>query len=132
MPPQMQPKPSGKPSRAYLNDTQIAGIKKRLRLTKAQEPYWQPVEASLRSLMQQIADYQARLKTSRDASFDLDSDAIRQLKVSATALLAQLRGDQKSELMMLANMAGLGSFVTALAAEQTPKEETTETAKREN
>lgn len=140
MPPPMRPNDvlkGAKPSRAYLNDTQIAGIKSRLKLSRAQEKYWPPVETSLRGVIAQISDYQARAKRSRDATFDTDSADIQQLKSSAKALYAQLRGDQKSEVITLATMAGMGPIVTAAldppkpVVREAPKETPKETASEE-
>ncbi len=96
-----------KPSRLFLNDAQIAGIRKRLNLTPAQQRYWGPVEAALREVTLQIEDYKARLKR-RDDTFDTDSAAIARLKEATRALYAQLTGTQKNDLTLLVRMAGLG------------------------
>lgn len=96
-----------KPSRLFLNDSQIAGIRKRLNLTPAQQRYWAPVEAALREVTLQIEDYKSRLKR-RDDTFDTDSDAIARLKAATRALYAQLSGTQKNDLALLVRMVGLG------------------------
>lgn len=96
-----------KPSRLFLNDTQIAGIRKRLNLTAAQQRYWGPVETALREVTLQIEDYKSRLKR-RDDTFDTDSAAIARLKAATRALYAQLNGTQKNDLALLVRMAGLG------------------------
>jgi len=96
-----------KPSRLFLNDAQIAGIRKRLNLTPAQQRYWGPVEAALREVTLQIEDYKQRLKR-RDDTFDTESAAIMRLKAAARALYAQLNGTQKNDLALLVRMAGLG------------------------
>lgn len=104
------PRPAAKPekpSRLFLNDAQIAGIRKRLNLTPAQQRYWGPVEAALREVTLQIEDYKARLKR-RDDTFDTDSAAIARLKEATRALYAQLTGAQKNDLALLVRMAGLG------------------------
>lgn len=106
------PKPE-KPSRLLLSDMQIAGIKQRLKLTAAQEKYWSPMEAALREVMVQIYDYQKRGKKSGDETFDTDS--VTRLKETSRALFAQLRTDQKNEIMMLARIAGLSSVVAEVA-----------------
>jgi len=98
---------SEKPSRLFVNETQIAGIKKRLNLTAAQQRYWPPVENALRAVTLQIEDYQKRLKR-RDDSFDTESAAITQLKAATKALYTQLNGQQKNDIMLLVRMAGLG------------------------
>jgi hypothetical protein len=104
------PKPE-KPSRLLLSDMQIAGIKQRLKLTAAQEKYWSPMEAALREVMVQVYDYQKRGKRSGDETFDTESGSVARLKETSRALFAQLRTDQKNEIMMLARIAGLSSVV---------------------
>lgn len=112
-PPRMPELPKAeKPSRLFLNDAQIAGIKKRLNLSAAQQKYWQPVETALREVMLQLEDFQKRAKKSSGETFDADSGPVTRLKASSKALMAQLRGEQKTEIMMLARMAGLSSVVS--------------------
>lgn len=105
------PKPE-KPSRLLLSDMQIAGIKQRLKLTAAQEKYWPPMEAALREAMVQFYDYQKRSKKSGDETFDTNGAAVTRLKDTSRALFAQLRTDQKNEIMMLARISGLSSVVS--------------------
>lgn len=114
---------SEKPSRLFLNDTQIAGIKKRLNLTAAQQKYWPPVESAMREVTLQIEDYQKRLKKSRDDSFDTNSDAIQRLKVATRALYAQLTGQQKNDISLLVRMAGLGPAFAELTGKSVAKNE---------
>lgn len=115
-PPRAKPAPKPvKPSRAFLNDTQIAAIKQRLNLDDRQQKYWPPVDKALRGLTEQIMDYQKRLKK-RDDSFDTESVAIKDLKASSKTLLTHLRDEQKAEVLMLARMAGLGSVITELTS----------------
>lgn len=118
----MAPK-SEKPSRLFLNDTQIAGIKKRLNLTAAQQKYWPPVENAMREVTLQIEDYQKRLKRSRDDSFDTDSQAIQRLKTATRALYAQLNGTQKNDIALLVRMAGLGPAFAELTGTKAAKNE---------
>ena len=120
-PPPPTPKPKivakiERAGRALLNDLQIAGIKQRLSLTAAQERYWPAVEKALRGLSERAVDYQKRLNRSPDESADAEAAEIKQLKSAARPFLAQLREGQKSEVIMLATMAGLGPIVTELAA----------------
>jgi hypothetical protein len=114
---------SEKPSRLFLNDTQIAGIKKRLNLTAAQQKYWPPVESAMREVTLQIEDYQKRLKKSRDDTFDTDSAAIQRLKTATRALYAQLTGTQKNDISLLVRMAGLGPAFAALTGKAVAKNE---------
>ncbi len=83
---------------------QIAEIKQRLKLTAAQEKYWPPMETALREAMVQFYDYQKRSKKSGDETFDTNSAAVTRLKDTSRALFAQLRNDQKNEIMMLARI----------------------------
>jgi len=119
----MAPK-SEKPSRLFLNDTQIAGIKKRLNLTPAQQKYWPPVENAMREVTLQIEDYQKRMKRSRDDTFDTDSAAIARLKTATKALYAQLNGTQKNDIALLVRMAGLGPAFAELTGTKAAKNET--------
>lgn len=110
--PAPKPKPVArieKLGRALLTDLQVAGIKQRLALTAAQERYWPPVEKALRGLTERVADYRKNSKKSKD---DAEAAEVEQLKAAALPLLAQLRDDQKSTVIVLANMAGLGPVVT--------------------
>ncbi len=118
----MAPKPE-KPSRLFLNDTQIAGIKKRLNLTAAQQKYWPPVESAMREVTLQIEDYQKRMKRSRDDTFDTNSAAITRLKAATKALYAQLTGTQKNDISLLVRMAGLGPAFAELTGTKAAKNE---------
>lgn len=122
LPPRLTAK-SEKPSRLFLNDTQIAGIKKRLNLTPAQQKYWTPVENAMREVTLQIEDYQKRLKRNRDDSFDTGSDSIARLKTATRALYAQLNGTQKNDLALLVRMAGLGPAFAELTGTKAAKNE---------
>ena len=113
---------SEKPSRLFLNETQIAGIRKRLNLTPAQQKYWPPVEAAMREVTLQIEDYQKRLKR-RDDSFDTSSAAIQRLKTATRALYAQLNGTQKNDIALLVRMAGLGQAFAELTGTKAAKTE---------
>lgn len=106
------PKPE-KPSRLLFSDMQIAGIKQRLKLTTAQEKYWQPMETALREVMVQIYDYQKRGKKAEEA-LDTESASITRLKETAKALFTQLRTEQKNDIMMLARVAGVSSVVAEM------------------
>ncbi|HEX7789780.1 MAG TPA: hypothetical protein VF467_04555 [Afipia sp.] len=112
-----------KPSRAFLNDAQIEGIRKRLNLSAAQQKYWPPVEAGLREVTLQIEDYKTRLKKSRDDTFDTDSAAVQRLKTATRALYAQLNGQQKNDITLLVRMAGLGPAFAELTGTKAAKNE---------
>ncbi|MDO8980489.1 MAG: hypothetical protein Q7V17_14775 [Afipia sp.] len=114
---------SEKPSRLFLNDSQIAGIKKRLNLTASQQKYWPPVENAMREVTLQIEDYQKRLKKNRDDSFDTESDAITRLKTATRALYAQLSGAQKNDIALLVRMTGLGPAFAELTGTKAARNE---------
>ncbi len=100
--------------RALLSDLQIAGIKQRLSLTAAQERYWPAVEKALRGLSERAVEYRKNLKKSTDGKVDAQVAEVEQLKAAALPLVTQLSDDQKSTVLVIANMAGLGSVVTDL------------------
>ncbi|MBB5054689.1 hypothetical protein HNQ36_004696 [Afipia massiliensis] len=114
---------SEKPSRLFLNDSQIAGIKKRLNLTASQQKYWPPVENAMREVTLQIEDYQKRLKKNHDDSFDTESEAITRLKTATRALYAQLSGAQKNDIAVLVRMTGLGPAFAELTGTKAAKNE---------
>jgi hypothetical protein len=95
-----------------FNDAQIASIKKRLNLTKAQEEYWPAVEAMLRRLAWKKTPESTHGKTTpmaerRLAALDVNSGDLAQLQSTAGPLLMSFNEDQKRELRMLAHLAGL-------------------------
>jgi len=121
--PRRQASRSEKPSRLFLNESQIAGIKKRLNLTASQQKYWQPVENAMREVTLQIEDYQKRLKKDRDDSFDTESDAIARLKTATRALYSQLNGTQKNDMTLLVRMTGLGPAFAELTGTKVSRNE---------
>lgn len=121
--PRRQAAKSEKPSRLFLNESQLAGIKKRLNLTPSQQKYWQPVENAMREVTLQIEDYQKRLKKDRDDSFDTESAAIARLKTATRAFYSQLNGTQKNDLALLVRMAGLGPAFAELTGTKVTRNE---------
>jgi hypothetical protein len=117
------PPPAAKPKvmakiekigRALLSDYQITGIKQRLTLTAAQERYWPAVEKALRGLSERVVEYRKNLNKSNDGKFNAEAAQVEQLKAAALPLMTQLRDDQKSTVLMIASMAGLGSVMTEM------------------
>ncbi|MBX9710165.1 MAG: hypothetical protein K2X60_03955 [Xanthobacteraceae bacterium] len=102
-----------KPIPVLLDDKQIASLKRRLKLTAAQEKFWPPVESALREVVLYL--YNQRKQPS---ALDQDNDAVKRLVAAATPFLAHLRDDQKSEIQSLARMAGLGSELPGQKAAQ--------------
>lgn len=118
-PPPPAPKPKAmakieKIGRALLSDYQISGIKQRLTLTAAQERYWPAVEKALRGLNERVVEYRKNLNKSNDGKFNAEAAQVEQLKAAAVPLMTQLRDDQKSTVLMMASMAGLGSVMTEM------------------
>lgn len=102
------PKPAGpaKPSTILLDDKQIASIKQRLRLTKAQLELWPPVEKALKDLLELLHD---RRRQPAEKVLAANSDAVKRLTDVGAPFFAKLRPEQRSEVKSLARMVGLAS-----------------------
>ncbi|HEY7664448.1 MAG TPA: hypothetical protein VH934_15120 [Xanthobacteraceae bacterium] len=97
-------------SNAVLNDSQIAGIKKRLNLTPEQERYWPAVEAELRKM-----EYSKRPNGgSRTASLDMSKVNVEGLKSAGYPLVMSFNDDQRRELRSLAHLLGLESVMAGI------------------
>jgi len=96
----------------------IARIKRALRLTPAQEPYWVPVEAALRDLNRRQAQSEneglVRRISHRVVSIALNSATIRRLAAAARPLIGVLDAQQMQTAHGLAQEMGLGPVVAAL------------------
>jgi hypothetical protein len=96
----------------------ISRIKTMLKLTPAQERYWEPVEAALRG----IARRQAHSETdgfvhrisNRVVSIVLNSAAVERLVVAARPLIKSLNDEQKQAAHAIAMEMGLGPVVAQL------------------
>jgi hypothetical protein len=101
-------KTAAAPSNAILDDTQIASIKRRLRLTSQQAQYWPAVESALRDVARQQA-IEARKRPSHKLPppIDVNSAEVQRLIHAAMPLLRQLREDQKREVRALVRVLGL-------------------------
>ena len=97
----MPPPPPPPPPNAFFNETQIASIKERLKLTPEQERYWPPMEAALRQLA-----WRPRERGDSNGA-TLDPDSVQRLKEVADNLLLQLSEEQKRQVRLLANVVGL-------------------------
>jgi hypothetical protein len=105
-------KPPAKPrSNLVLNDSQIAGIKKRLSLTPEQERYWPAVEAELRKMEYSKKSTQG---ASRMASIDMSKVNVEGLKSAGYPLVMSFSDDQRRELKSLAHLLGLESVMAGL------------------
>jgi hypothetical protein len=101
-----------------LASVDIVRVKNVLRLTAAQEAYWPPVEAALRSLSRQQARSEpegfVHRISHRVVSVVLNSAAIERLAVAARPLIVALNDDQKQAARSMAMEMGLGPVVAAL------------------
>jgi hypothetical protein len=92
---------------AVLSDGQIAGIKRRLRLTPQQQQMWPAVEVALRSLSYPKKSDGAR----KGSAIDTNSPEVQQLTSAAYPLVMSFSDDQKRELHEIAHVAGLEQLV---------------------
>jgi hypothetical protein len=92
-----------------LNDAQIAGIKRRLRLSPDQQEMWPAVEAALRNIA-----YAKQRSGHRDiASTDPDSPEVQGLKSAAIPLVLSFSEEQRSEVRNLAHAMGLDQLASS-------------------
>jgi hypothetical protein len=106
--PKLASKPPTQKSYALLSDSQIAGIKERLKLSSSQVSYWPAVESALRAVARKIhATRQADPNATGAPIIDPEAEEVQQLKSAAMPLLLQLREDQKREVRQLARLIGL-------------------------
>jgi hypothetical protein len=105
--PKLAVKPPLQKSYALLSDAQIAGIKERLKLSSAQEPYWPAVESALRAVARKIHATRQVDPSATGIPIDPEAAEVQQLKSAAMPLLFQLREDQKREVRTLARLIGL-------------------------
>jgi len=103
-------KPVKPRSNAVLNDSQLAGIKKRLNLTPEQERYWPAVEAELRKM-----EYTRKSQgNSRAASIDMSKVNVEGLKSAGFPLVMSFSDDQRRELRSLTHLLGLENVMAGL------------------
>lgn len=97
-----------------LNDAQIESVRKRLKLTPAQDKLWPAVRNALHDVILAHAARQKKARRGESVALDPASPEIGRLKAAALPLFAQLRADQKRELNMLAHIIGLESALARL------------------
>jgi hypothetical protein len=106
---------SGRPG-GVLNDTQIANIRRRLRLTPDQESLWPAVEAALRNVSYSKKAQEMRVASGRSAPMayvDPDSAEVQRLKYAALPLIMRLNEDQKQEVRSMAHTMGLDGVASS-------------------
>jgi hypothetical protein len=101
-----------KRSNAVLNDSQLAGIKRRLNLTPEQERYWPAVEAQLRRMEYKRDASGKSTQGTRTASVDLSKVDVEGLKAAGFPLVMSFNDHQKRELRSLAHLLGLESVIS--------------------
>lgn len=100
--------PQQRPSDSFLDDSQIAGLKGRLRLTSDQVEYWPAVETALRDVVRtQLRDTRAKQTRGGRMNIDVNSPEVQTLIWAAMPLIMRLREDQKREVRKLARVIGL-------------------------
>jgi hypothetical protein len=97
-PPPTQSLGPPQPANAVFSDAQIFSIRDRLKLTRDQEPLWQPVAMSLREIV---------WNRSRGGKAQLDTGSLLRFQEAATPFLATLNARQRTELQSLASIIGL-------------------------
>ncbi len=112
--PKLAAKPPVQKPYALLSDTQIAGIKDRLKLSPSQESYWPAVENALRAVARKIHAARQADPANTSAPIDPEAEEVQQLKSAAMPLLFQLREDQKREVRSLARLIGLEKVAEAI------------------
>jgi hypothetical protein len=112
--PKLASKPPLQKSYALLSDEQIAGIKKRLKLSSTQESLWPAVENALRAVARKIHATRQADPTATGAPLDPEAAEVQQLKSAAMPFLSRLRDDQKREVRMLARIIGLEAVASKI------------------
>ena len=100
---------------AILDESQIASIKTRLRLTESQIEYWPAVEAALLDVVRKHArSVRNRTAHAGAPKIDVNSPEVQSLVWAAMPLLMRLREDQKKEVRQLARVLGLESVASQI------------------
>jgi hypothetical protein len=109
------PPPPPEHKNAILDESQIASIKTRLRLTEEQMEHWPAVEAALLDVVRKHAR-SVRNKSTYAAApkIDVNSPEVQSLVWAAMPLLMRLREDQKKEVRQLARVLGLESVASQI------------------
>lgn len=95
---------------AVLSEGQIASIKTRLHLTPDQQEMWPAVEQALRNLSYSKKPengFRGEAGGTRTAEIDPGSEEVQRLKSAAFPLIMSFSDEQKRELRILAQVAGL-------------------------
>jgi len=93
-----KPQPrAAQPADAVFSDAQIASFKERLRVTAAQEPYWQAVEETLRLVVWDRGSGRSRVEPT----------SLMRFQEAAAPFVTTLNARQQSEIQALAHIVGM-------------------------
>jgi hypothetical protein len=95
-----------------LTTYHVSMLKRTLRLTAAQEPYWHKIEATVREIAAEQASDNGivhRVST-RVASFTLNNAALQRIAAAARPLLASLDDAQRHDAMTAVRSLGVASL----------------------
>ncbi len=96
-----------KQSSNVFTDSEIAGIKTKLKLSPQQQLYWPAVASALRNI-----DY-VKQQDGNSTSIDPNSSGVQQLKSAAFPLIMSFDEEQKSHVRQLARNMGLESVASS-------------------
>jgi hypothetical protein len=100
-----------------LNDTQIAGIKRRLHLSPDQEQMWPAVEAALRSIAyskSRDGRHRGGATSAEVASLDPYGPEVQGLKSAAFPLVMSFSDEQRTEVRSIVHVMGLDQLASQL------------------
>jgi hypothetical protein len=106
---------AGRPG-GVLNDSQIANIKRRLRLTPDQESLWPAVEVALRNISYSKKGQEMKVASAHTAPMayvDPNSADVQRLKYAALPLIMRLNENQKQEVRSMAQGMGLDGVASS-------------------
>ena len=114
-PPPAAPSAPPAPAAGLLDDSQIAGLRGRLRLTSEQAEYWPAVEAALRDVARtQLHGLRRKIAQGGHIAIDINTPEVQKLIWAAMPLLARLREDQKREVRKIARVMGFEQIASQI------------------
>jgi hypothetical protein len=98
-----------------LDDTQIASLRTRLKLTPTQEEFWPAVEITLRDVVRAHArKFRGKPDSYGAPQIDVNSPEVQQLITAAVPLIMRLSEEQKHEVRTLARIIGLETVASKI------------------
>jgi hypothetical protein len=101
-----EPRATARP-RAVLNDAQIASIKERLNLTRAQERHWPALEAALKRLNWKRPSAARASSYTTTPTVDVNAADLDRFRAAAAPLMQSFSAEQKREVRALIAIVGL-------------------------